>query len=136
MDQDFNQLLEKHRLSNTNARKSVFAIFIKNQKPLSMRDLIAACKDIDRVTVYRIVDVFEKIGVLQRIQQGWKYKLELGDTFKKHHHHITCISCGAQEEFDEPEWLDNEVAAISKKHQFSIQQHSFELRGLCRNCRK
>lgn len=99
-----------------------------------MGELIKNCPDSDRVSVYRCIEVFEKIGVVHRIQNGWKYKLELGDVFKPHHHHMTCIVCGTSIEIKEPKSLHDEIHSLSKNYSFKPTRHSFEIEGYCQNC--
>ena len=71
-------------LSNTAARTTVFAALLDNG-PVTMAELIQLCeRTIDRASVYRTVTLFESIGVVQRLQIGWKYRLELSDDFQHH----------------------------------------------------
>ena len=59
-----------------------------------MHDLIKRTKGVDRASVYRAVRLFEQLGIVQRLNTGWKYKIELTDKFAEHHHHLTCLQCG------------------------------------------
>lgn len=36
---------------------------------------------LDRASLYRIITVFERIGIVRRINIGWKYKIELSVGF-------------------------------------------------------
>src|SRR6185503_6128377 len=88
------QHLKQHGFSYTAARKLVFDA-LHNREAMSMAELVKACAaELDRATVYRTIDLFEKLGIVDRLQIGWKYKLELTDTFADHHHHLTCSNCG------------------------------------------
>jgi len=99
-----------------------------------MNELIAFCNKVDRVSVYRTIDIFEKIGIVSRINLGWKYKLELSDNFKEHHHHLSCNVCGAIVDFEEPETLNRELEKIALIKNFIVEQHALELRGTCIDC--
>jgi Fur family ferric uptake transcriptional regulator len=136
MTSTYHDLLHAHRLSNTKQRQQIFDSIVQLSKPVSMLELITLNDTIDRVSVYRIVEAFEKAGILSRLQIGWKYKIELSDAFKQHHHHMTCLKCGSIIEFDEPESLDSELTDISRKHGFTVTQHTLEIRGICRHCQK
>lgn len=136
MTSEYKNLLRTHKLSNTKQRQQVFDSIVKLSKPLSMNELINLNRSIDRVSIYRIIDAFEKAGIISRLQIGWKYKIELSDAFKQHHHHMTCVQCGSVIEFDEPESLDTELTHISRKHGFTVTQHTLEIRGVCRHCQK
>ena len=131
----YNQKLKSNSLSNTKARQIVFTALSLLDKPASMNELINTCPEIDRVSVYRTIETFEKIGIVNRIQTGWKYKIELSDNFKEHHHHLTCTVCGAMIDFDEPKNLDHELHKIAQLNNFTLQKHILELRGVCSRCR-
>lgn len=135
MDEKFRSILKQNRLSYTKQRASVFRVLLTAPHALSMNELLEKCDSVDRVSVYRIVDQFESIGVVHKIQIGWKYKLELGDVFKEHHHHLGCISCGDSVDINEPHELDQFIARIAQKHSYEITQHTLELRGICSHCK-
>ena len=134
MEQTFYELLKKHRLSNTQGRKTVFRLLLAENRALSMSELIKKAPSMDRVTVYRIIGQFENAGIVIRVQLCWKYKIELSDAFRTHHHHMTCITCGKTYDFEEPENLDAILNTIAVNVHFTIQHHSLELRGQCQNC--
>lgn len=87
----------------------------------------------DPATVYRILDVFYKKGLVQRIELGeGKFRYERS---KKHHHHLICISCGKIENVS-GEYLSSLQEKIKKEHDFLVESHSLEFYGLCRRCRE
>ena len=80
--------------SVTAARKAVFTALM-SEEPLSMHQLIAkTAPAINRSSVYRTSALFEQLGVVVRLQTGWKYRLELSEAYSTHHHHVTCTQCG------------------------------------------
>ena len=86
-------ILKNNDLSITLPRKLVFeALYSFGLQ--TMRQLIERCKDSDRASIYRTVSILESIGVINRIPQGFKYKIELSEEFLPHHHHIVCSGCG------------------------------------------
>jgi Fur family ferric uptake transcriptional regulator len=92
--------------------------------------------NIDRVTTYRTIDVFEKIGLVHRIYIGWKYKLELSDQFLRHHHHISCLSCGTVIDIEDEQHIDEFIRKIADEFGFAPRSHNFEIDGYCANCQK
>src|SRR5689334_14001769 len=87
-------VLKDNGLSVTKDRLLVFEL-LESKPPLTMNELHQLTKDkIDRASLYRVVGLFEKLGIVNRINIGWKYKIELSDTFHVHHHHLTCLKCG------------------------------------------
>src|SRR5437868_15049766 len=87
------QALKHHRVSLTKPRKQIYDV-LSHSEPLTMQELISLVPDLDKTTVYRTVALFEQIGIVQRLQIGFKYKIELSNEYQDHHHHITCIQCG------------------------------------------
>lgn len=131
----FTQTLKKNRLSVTQERLKLFAVLDDQDRPLTMNQLINACSPtLDRSTVYRTVDIFEKIGVAIRVYSGWKYRIELSEVFSSHHHHITCIRCGKIIPFEESVGFERELQYIQQKYAFNITSHTLELKGLCKTC--
>lgn len=100
-----------------------------------MHQLVERCKSVDRASVYRCVALFERLGIIQRLQTGWKYKLELSSDFHEHHHHATCLGCGASIVLPEDAALEQRFHDMAQAHGFSVQRHQLELQGYCRSCR-
>lgn len=99
-----------------------------------MKQLSAACITIDRASVYRTVALFEKLGITHRIQIGWKYKIELSDSFHHHHHHLTCLKCGQVIPFEEDDQLLKSLNLVAAYHNFGMESHQLEIQGVCSMC--
>jgi len=91
-----------------------------------MAELIAACPGIDRASVYRTSELFEKLGILVRIPHGWKYRLELGEAFHEHHHHATCATCGASIALPEDPALETRLHELAARRHFTLTSHQIE----------
>lgn len=127
-------LLKTCGYSLTAPRKVVFEV-LQHKEPQTMRDLVAACRGkVDRASVYRTIQLFEQVGIVQRLQIGWKYKLELSDKFSVHHHHLSCIKCGHTIAIDEDAVLEKRMYALTMAYDFMPQDHQLEIRGLCNAC--
>ena len=100
-----------------------------------MHDLVVRAGQVDRASVYRAVDLFERLGIVQRLNTGWKYKLELSDKFAEHHHHLTCLRCGRTIAMNEGE-LEQLIGRLAEKHGFLPTAHQIEIQGLCAECQK
>lgn len=127
------EVLRRNNLSVTKARQRVFRV-LEQSEPLTMHELVVATPDVDRASVYRAITLFEKIGIAQRLNIGWKYKIELTNTYQQHHHHITCINCGISTPFHEDSNLEKTLHTIANDHQFIMQNHQIELQGICKTC--
>lgn len=120
--------------SVTHARKEVFKTLLTHQ-PLTIRELsVLLMPNTDRASVYRTVNLFEKIGVVKKVYTGWKYKIELSELFNPHHHHLHCTKCQKIISFEEPPEIDKILHALEEKYSFTVSSHQFELQGLCKNC--
>lgn len=101
-----------------------------------MHDLAAQLNDtVDRASLYRTISLFERLGIVQRMYIGWKYKVELSDIFAHHHHHITCTSCGRIVVIKEEDQLEAMLSSIAARYDFVAQGHQLEIQGLCSTCR-
>lgn len=122
--------------SLTKARQAVFEA-MQDKEPQTMHELVAACRgQADRASIYRTIAVFERLGIVQRLQIGWKYKLELSDSFHHHHHHLTCTNCGVTTPLPEDDELEDRLKYLSDTKGFEMRGHQLEIQGLCANCRK
>ena len=127
------QLLRDRGHSVTKARLAVFAAFVDHD-PMTMAELYARVKDtLDRASVYRIVALYEELGILRRITVGWKYKLELSDHFGEHHHHLACLRCHTVIPLAEQD-LEQFIAAAAAHYHFSPTEHQVEIQGYCESC--
>lgn len=127
-------VLRENGCSLTTPRKAVFAA-LQHQEPQTMRELTAAVGGkVDRASVYRTVALFESFGIVQRLQIGWKYKLELSDQFSDHHHHLSCVRCGRTIALQEDTVLEMRIKTLARAQGFQAIDHQFEVRGLCQAC--
>jgi Fur family ferric uptake transcriptional regulator len=127
--------LKKHRLRGTTERKELFSLLLAQKSPHTVAQLVKAAEGFaDRSTVYRTLELFEKIGVSIRVYTGWKYKVELSDTYSHHHHHMLCTNCDAIISLEESDGFMNELKKLEDEYGFQATSHSLELQGLCRAC--
>lgn len=129
----FKSLLKEAGYSLTKARLLVFETLLRNHEPMSMSGLVAATNSVDRASVYRAVELFEHLRIIQRITTGWKYKLELSDRFTEHHHHLTCVRCERIIKINEDE-LEQFIDDVAKRAHFTPTAHQIEIQGLCEAC--
>jgi Fe2+ or Zn2+ uptake regulation protein len=132
----FQDMLNESGHHVTKPRTELFQL-LDHPEPLSMRELLAKANDkIDRVSVYRNIELFESLGIVKRVHIGWKYKLELTDDFISHHHHLSCLRCAKVIDIEDEKHLDEFIKQISTKFNFKVIKHQFELEGYCRDCKK
>src|SRR4051812_47538661 len=105
------QRLKGQGMNVTFARRHVFEALLAKETQ-TMNELIKACRDIDRVSVYRSVALFERLGIVVRPPIGWKYQIELSDSFHRLHHHLACSSCGRIMPLPADEVIENRLQSI------------------------
>jgi len=126
------KLLREYGHKVTPARLAVLNIFARSKSPLAAEDVQKKLQ-LDLVTVYRTLAVFEKSGILIRVNLGKDsahYELA-----RNHHHHIVCTNCDRVEDFRN-EKVEKILASIVRRSSkfIKIREHSLELFGLCSNC--
>jgi Fur family ferric uptake transcriptional regulator len=125
-------VLKRNGFSITRPRRLVFECLYTHGL-LSMNQLIEKLTDVDRASVYRSVNTLERCGVISRVRQGFRYKLELSDLFLPHHHHMICVQCSRQQEVSS-EYIEEALARIANEIGYSLTGHEIELRGVCPAC--
>lgn len=128
------KVLKDGGYSLTAPRKFVCEL-LWNREPQSMRELTQQLNgQIDRASLYRTIDLFEKLGLVQRIYIGWKYKVELSDILTHHHHHISCLGCGKVVALHEDDEIEQLIKSLSSRHGITTQSHQLEIQGYCTAC--
>ncbi|MCA9328405.1 transcriptional repressor [Candidatus Saccharibacteria bacterium] len=136
IDQKFKETLKRAGYKLTAERAEIFRLISKSHTPLSPVELSKLTEGrMAESTVYRNIDILEEIGTISRVYTGWKFRLELSDLFRGHHHHMLCQNCGGIINFEETPAFLRELEKISKDNGFSLSSHVLELAGLCKNCR-
>lgn len=124
----------------TPQRRVVLELFVGNpDKHLSAEDVYGMLKqsnpEIGLATVYRTLDLFAELEVLQKIDFGeGKARYEFNHNEVHHHHHLICLTCGSVNEYED-DLLDELEARIQKKYDFAIVDHQLKFYGYCKNCR-
>ncbi|GAC1500278.1 MAG: hypothetical protein NVS1B10_03720 [Candidatus Saccharimonadales bacterium] len=131
----FEQILRRSGYSLTKQRRLIFEL-LSGQEPLSIQELNRRTnKQLDQASVYRIISVFERLGIVKRVNIGWKYKIELSDKFAEHHHHLSCSKCHKVIPINEAE-LESFIKRLAKTHNFTASEHQVEIQGYCSRCQQ
>jgi len=131
------KILKDNNLTITKNRKDVLKIFLDNKKPLELKSIRSLLKHIDRVTVFRILGIFERNQIIHKIHFNYKsifYALCNNDchvTDDKHSHnhiHFVCEECN-----------DVSCVSIGIFPKITLPQHvlksfSINASGLCSKC--
>lgn len=132
MEEEIKNLLKNQGFSATKTRMAVLGALLRSQ-PASVEQLITALPHVDRATVYRTVDLFVDLGIAKKVFTGFKYRVELGDDFQTHHHHLTCLRCGTIIDVHTPE-IEYAIEQVASNNGFRPVRHDLDIAGYCANC--
>lgn len=120
----------------TAVRRAMVEIFVKKQKPLSLRALTVALKqkriEIDRTTIYRELIFLTENEIISPVNLGDGQKYY--EICLHHHHHLVCTSCRTVEEVSLGECLEKFEKKFLKDKKFQVTSHALEFYGLCKKC--
>jgi Fe2+ or Zn2+ uptake regulation protein len=128
-------IFAQHSLRLTTPRKAVFLALEQSETPQFISRLVKTCPNIDRTSIYRTLELFSRLGIIEIIHTGFKKRYELAGPFKPHHHHLQCNVCGELVAIDTPR-LEELVAATATANNYQLTSHHIELHGVCQNCQK
>lgn len=112
---------------------------LKNSKKhhLSAEDIYSTLKsqnyDVSLATIYRVLTQFEIAGLINRLNFEGEhafFELNIGE----HHDHLVCLKCGKIVEFQD-HTIEKKQKEIADKLNFTINNHSLSIYGICKNCK-
>lgn len=133
MNTALNEIFKNANLRLTEPRLKVFNTLKAINKPMSIVDISKSCSDIDKVSVYRTIDLFSELRIVTTVPYGWKHLYELAAPFSPHHHHLVCEKCGSLTEIHSSK-LESMITALTSEHGFTASGHHFEITGICHEC--
>ncbi len=97
-----------------------------------MDDAEAAGEPIGRATIFRALDLFTGLGLVERVDlPDGNHAFVVCDAV--HHHHAICTRCGRSTDLSEGP-LGEVLAAIGRQAGFRMTSHRLEVFGLCAEC--
>lgn len=136
----FKERLKEKGCKLTLQRRSVLDVLIEHcEEHLSTEEIYGKVKEkypeIGLATVYRTVQLFEDMGIIDRLNfdDGCsRFELASEDTVH-HHHHLICETCNRVFEV-ENDLLTEIEAEIERKYNFEIHDHNVMFYGKCKDC--
>lgn len=131
---DVEALFHQHGIHCTAQRKAIWAFFASHPQGHTAGEAIIALQrdGIGHATVYRTVELFERLALLTSIRDG-AGKIRYVAVCPGHSHALVCSACHAVVEFD-----DCDLAILEKlltaKTGFAIAGHRLEIYGTCPRC--
>jgi Fur family ferric uptake transcriptional regulator len=128
--------LDSAGLRLTEARRTVATLIADRDGPFTAADLLADAQrrriDIGRATVFRALDAFSELHVVERLDLPNGDHAYVGCD-PAHHHHVVCENCGRTTEIDDGGIRDI-VLAIERRTGYRVDSHRLELFGRCPAC--
>ncbi len=130
----FSASLRQVGLRATAKRESVLQSLAGAKEPLSADELQQRHRQIDLVTIYRMLEDLAKAGLVQSVI--WRDGIRRYESsLHAHHHHLVCDNCGDVEDVVVPH--DQKIVKlVAARHRFQTRQHSMEFFGLCADCQQ
>tara|TARA_B000000475_G_scaffold216926_1_gene179407 strand:- start:54 stop:497 length:444 start_codon:yes stop_codon:yes gene_type:complete len=137
---DYPSILSENGISRTQFRTELLNFFYSSEKSLSVEDILKHFDNsINKVTVYRSLESFEKKGLIHKVPDHnnlKRYSLcrenECSATLHNHNHgHFICYSCNQTfclEELKSPD--------LTCMKGFYVQELKLTLEGYCQDCYK
>lgn len=125
-----------HRTSR--ARDAVLDLLAGNDCCASAQEIFDELRrrrrSVGLATVYRVLDLLQEKGLVQRLDFGDLARYEPVLPTGEHHHHLVCAECGKVEPFaDDP--LERALDRLSGRLGYALEAHDVVLRGSCAQCR-
>ena len=143
MIREAQQILHRHLksvgLKHTEQRDTILRTFLETREHLSTDELFRLVKKKDPkigfTTVYRTLKLLAECGLASEVafHDGIaRYEHQYN---RRSHHHMVCTDCGSSVEFFSPE-VDNLEQKIGRQHNYETTRHTFQIYGVCEDCRK
>lgn len=135
---DYEDLLNAVELEATDNRLRVLEVIGNNSCPLSAADIfqtLGSTGNINRVTVYRILDLLVDKGLVDRISTGGRafyYGMAPNENHRPHPH-FYCKRCGRMDCLT-PDSLNVDSQGLWKTFPGRIDKVEVRVDGICINC--
>lgn len=135
---DYTEMLKHVDLAPLPNRVAVFEIVGNSPAPLSVQEIfeiLRRSQQMNRVTLYRILDLLVEKGLVHRISAGdrsFRYGLA-PNANHPNHPHFYCNRCGSMECLA-PEAVNVDTRSVERTFPALIENVEIRLDGICRSC--
>ncbi len=120
----------------TEPRRAVAELIVAREGHFSAADLLDDARarrlDIGRATVFRALDLFTELSMLERLDLPTGEHAYVPCEPAGHHHHIVCSGCGRVTEIEE---VGLALEDVQRRTGWLVDSHRLELYGRCPRCR-
>lgn len=139
MQSQVEQILKENGIPNTDTRRKILNLFLKQDYALAHSDIEKKMRGaLDRVTVYRTLQTFQEKGLIHTIptsDNSIRYALCKNGCYEGQHHdnhvHFLCDKCG------DTVCLEKVIAPpIRLPRGFKGKHVDVVVNGICKDCKK
>lgn len=138
--QDYMGRLKSRGFRLTNQRRVIVETLLRNLGThLNARELLELAQQEDPsigiATIYRTIELLSSLGILNMVnlEEGF-LRFEVPD--EQMHFHVFCRSCGKTVHLPDEEKKMEDVRNWAAAENFELLPQTFEMAGLCRECRE
>ncbi len=136
MDKIVNDILKKHRLKKTIARKALLLEIFSQKKPTTAKELLGQLSakgvKVNKTTIYRELQMLIAKNLITEVHLS-ATQVFYESTLQDHHHHLVCQNCGTIEKIALCDMVDWKTE-IKQSKGFHVKKHTLEFFGICHNC--
>ena len=134
----FKKYLAENQLKVTPQRRDILETVFETHSHFDADQLVdmlkAKNKNISRATVYRVLELLVKSGLIRAMELGESRKVYEHIIGHRHHDHLVCVACGRAIEFGDG-MIETLKQQICDEQGFKVEFHSLQIFGRCKNCR-
>ncbi|MEP7145398.1 MAG: Fur family transcriptional regulator [bacterium] len=134
--EEFKVILNSRSQRITAPRLDILGILKSNHHPLTISEIHnkISNKKIDLATVYRTINLFVQLNIVNEIDFKDEFKRYELVYDRHHHHHIVCKKCRKVENVETCVLI--ELEKLLNKKGYTDISHSLEFFGVCGKCRE
>jgi Fur family transcriptional regulator, ferric uptake regulator len=122
----------------TRPRRIVAELVAGRDGAFTAADLALAARTRDvrvgRATIFRAIELFESLGVVERVDlPGGEHAYVA--CVPHHHHHLICSRCGRATEIVDV-GVETLARTVERRTGFRVDDHRLELFGVCPDCQR
>lgn len=131
------ETLRKAGFKYTGPRQCVAEVLLDDHHHLTAPEIVELVAERDasigRMSVYRTLDLFTRLGLIRPVFQGGP-NARYAVMFSGHHHHLVCENCGCVIHFEDCP-LNDLADNLMSRFGFTIEGHLLEFFGQCQDCK-
>lgn len=129
------EILRKKGYKTTGKRKDILTYFEQADGYRTAKDLIQHLENtyegISFDTIYRNLHLYNEMGILETTELNGEKHFRM-NCMSHHHHHFICKDCGKTKEIEVCPMEEVRKSLVD----YEIEDHKFEIYGLCPTCQK